>query len=476
MKLRILAVAQSLAILLLAAALLAHYVSFDKSRPVVRDAAAPGESTLSYTPPAAPRVPAETLLQMARLREMRTPKVERITDSIYNASGFALGSVQMVVTDEGLVIVDSTESREAAHEIRERFREIADKPVRYLVYTHGHLDHIRGAAVFLEPGTQVVATEDLVRFVRKDFELLGDFHKRCRLNQAGMLAPEYSRRLRVKPLFRWEQDPGEFVRPTVTFAEEVSFVLGGKRFELYHTTGETPDHLMIWLPDEKALFCGDLYYASFPNLSTPMLEPRPVQGWAESLDRMALLEPEFLVPGHTPAILGRQEVREALTSHARAIRTVFEQTVQCINQGKTVEEAAALVKLPADLAGKPRLRELYGRVDWSVRGIYQGLTGWYDGRGTGLAPLPPGHRAREIVNLCGGPDRILARAIELQRAGEHQLVCELCDVVIAANPAERVARVVKAASLETLAFTSGNLNMFGFYRSAAALERQAAGR
>jgi alkyl sulfatase BDS1-like metallo-beta-lactamase superfamily hydrolase len=133
------------------------------------------------------------------------------------------------------------------------------------------------------------------------------------------------------------------------------------------------------------------------------------------------------------------------------------------------------VRLPEELAGLPYLRELYGRVDWSVRGIYRGLTGWYDGRGTGLAPLPPSHRARETVMLAGGADKILVRAVELQKNGEHQLAVELCDIVIDANPKDKLARVIKAASLEAMAFTGGNLNMFGFYRSAAALERKAAG-
>jgi alkyl sulfatase BDS1-like metallo-beta-lactamase superfamily hydrolase len=114
-------------------------------------------------------------------------------------------------------------------------------------------------------------------------------------------------------------------------------------------------------------------------------------------------------------------------------------------------------------------------VDWSVRGIYQGEIGWYDGHGTGLNPLPPEHLARELIKLTGGADKLLVRAMELQKVGEHQMVCEMCDAVIRANPKDRLARVIKSNSLDYLAITSGNLNMFGFYRSAAAMERQAAG-
>jgi alkyl sulfatase BDS1-like metallo-beta-lactamase superfamily hydrolase len=80
-----------------------------------------------------------------------------------------------------------------------------------------------------------------------------------------------------------------------------------------------------------------------------------------------------------------------------------------------------------------------------------------------------------LIRLAGGADKLLNRAVSLQQANEHQLACELCDVVILANPDDKTARLIKASSLEYLAYMCGNMNMFEFYRSAAALERQAAG-
>lgn len=464
-------------ILLVGLVVLSQSVSFKSTKPVVREPMAPEESSLAYTPPPPPKSPVENLSRLAELRKAFTPTVTKITDDIYYASGFALGGVQMVITDDGLVIIDTTESKDAAREILAEFRRITDKPIRYIIYTHGHVDHVYGSSVFMEQGTEVIATEDAVAFLKKDFVELAEFHSRSRKNQSGNMAKEYMRELPFKSPVRLpaRAKGNDFVWPTITFDQEYSFVLGGKRFEIYHTLGETPDHLMVWLPDEKALFCGDLYYASFPNLSTPMLEPRPVRGWYESLDRMIALNAEFLIPGHTAAIIGADKVSEILANHSEAVRSVYEQTIQCINDGKSVDEAVQAVRLPARLAQRERLQEVYGRVDWSVRGIYQGETGWYDGRGTTLNPLPPAFRARELVTLAGGADKILARAIELQESREDQLVCELCDVVLEANSNDGLAHIIKANSLEYLAYTSGNMNMFGFYRSAAALERKAAG-
>ncbi len=477
MKLKILASFEFLLILVLVAALVTQYVSLRETKPVVREPEMPGESTLRYAPPPPPEVSMNLIKRVHDLRKVFTPRITKITDDIYYASGYALGGVQMVITDQGLVIIDTTESKETAKVILEEFRKITDKPIRYIIYTHGHVDHVCGSTVFMEEGAQVIATRETVDFLSKDFGSLGRFHNRSRHIQFGDIAEDYALERAYEPpvhLPTLEQSK-DFVWPTITFDREYTFVLGGKRFELYHTVGETPDHLMVWLPHEKALFCGDLYYLSFPNLSSPMLEPRPVRGWYESLERMVAMQAEYLIPGHTSAVIGANNVREALTSHARAIRYVYEETIKSIDEGKSVKEAVRSIKLPEEMAQRTQLREAYGRVDWSVRGIYQGETGWYDGRGTHLDPLPPRFRARELVALTGGADKILARTIELQKKGEHQLVCELCDIVLEANPEDKMARIIKASSLEYLAYSCDNLNMFGFYRSAASLERQAAG-
>jgi len=371
MKAKIIAVVEFLIILLLLGALLAQFVSFKKTKPVVREPEAPGESTLTYTPPAPPKFPIEVVRKLRDLKKNFTPTVDRITENIYLARGFALGSVMMVITDAGLVIIDTTEGRKSARKILARFREITDKPIKYIIYTHAHPDHFWGAGIFKGKETQIIATSDALEFMKKDFGWLKQFQMRSRLNQAGMAAPEFSRKLPVKVAIGDFSKRGDPLWPTITFDEEYSFELGGKKFELYHTTGETPGHLMVWLPDEKALFPGDLYYMSFPNLSTPMLEPRPVKGWYESLERMIPFKADYLIPSHTEAIIGADKVREVLTYHSRAIKYVYDETIKAINEGKTVDEAVESIKLPPELASRFHLQEFYGRVDWSVRGIYQ---------------------------------------------------------------------------------------------------------
>src|SRR5262249_21763999 len=124
-----------------------------------------------------------------------------------------------------------------------------------------------------------------------------------------------------------------YVPPNTLFDEEYPFEEGGVRFELYHTQGETPDHLMVWLPQEQVLLPGDFLYHSVPMLASPMKPDRPVQEWVQSLERMRKLQPAYLVPSHWNPVVGREEIDTTLANYAKAIRYVHDETYKRINQG-----------------------------------------------------------------------------------------------------------------------------------------------
>jgi len=444
--------------------------------PVVREPGAPGEARLEYTPPPAPTFSAGFLAEyMPILMTMLTPKMVKVTDDIYVAMGYAMGNVTMIITDQGLVIIDTTESEESGRKIMRDFRKISDQPVRYIIYTHFHPDHNQGTSAFYSEGVKIIATKEFLNWIHGRNPILGDQYFRRALDIFGGAAePDYAFKTPIRSPYLAAGQTPEVILPDITFDQNYSFTLGNKRFELFRAPGETWDHLAVWIPDEKALDVGDDYYLSYPNLTGIMLEPRPVLGWMNSLAKFIELQPEYLILGHTRHLQGAELIKEHLENYREAIEYVHNQTARCINQGKTVDQAVAEIKLPSRLAELPYLREMYGRVDWSVRGIYNDYTGWYDGRGTGLNPLPPEYRARELVALAGGADKILSRAIELQKNGEHQLCAELCDLVIQANPKDKLARIVKANSMLYLAFNNNNLIAIGSYLSAYSMQIKAA--
>ena len=464
---------QSIAIGLLLVLLISHYISFSKKEVITREELSVDEATIAYSPPS-PKFALSDISSLVKgLKENFTPTIDQITDEIFLARGYMLGSIGMVKTSAGLVLVDAGENKEIAGDILRELKEIADLPVQYILLTHGHLDHVLGLPALVEDDTKIIASAEAELVMEKDLQWLKPYHQWARSTQFGDVSDEYSLKRFIDLPFNPDKE-WEVIMPAQTFSDHYKFEFGGKTFELFLGPGETEGQIFIWIPEDKALFCGDQYYESFPNLSSPMLEARPVDRWIASLQMMAELEPEYLIPSHTKPVLGKDNVKKVLQDRIRGITFVYDAAIAAINNGLNVEEAIASITFPKDLAELPQFKESYGTLVWSIRGIYQRETGWYDGRGSGLNPLPEKVKAQEIVQLAGGVDKILSRAIELQKAGDHQLACELCDIVIAANADEKLARIIKSFSLDYMSLSS-NGNMMGFYRSAASLERKKAG-
>ena len=79
-------------------------------------------------------------------------EVVQIADNVFQAFGYAASNVYMIRGDDGLVIIDTSESTGAAENILAEFRKISHLPVRTIIYTHSHRDHVSGATVFAEGG------------------------------------------------------------------------------------------------------------------------------------------------------------------------------------------------------------------------------------------------------------------------------------------------------------------------------------
>lgn len=396
-------------------------------------------------------------------------RVERITDDIYVAVGFALGNSILIRTDEGNIIVDTTESLEAAQEIKAEFDSLAPGPALAVIYTHGHPDHVLGTAAFIasqEEPVDIYAHVSTMDFLEEQFGQLQPILNVRGMRQFGTYLPEgYLPCIGLGPELRFdhEQIP-PFVFPTKDFDDTLELKIGGKTLVLMHMPGETDDQIAVWLPEEKVLLCGDNYYPAFPNLYTIRgTSPRPVREWINSLDRMRDLEAEILVPSHTGPIFGAERINELLTVYRDAIQYVHDAVIRGANQGKTPDELAEEIKLPPHLRAYPELRELYGDVAWSVRAIYNGYLGWFDGNATGLYPLPTRERALKVADLAGGVEQLLQAAEEALAGGEYQWAAELADMLLAVDPQSPAALEVKIQALFKLGEATANTNARGYY-------------
>ncbi len=389
---------------------------------------------------------------------------------IHVAVGYGLANSIMIEGDDGVIIVDNLESRTRAQAALVAFREITKKPVKAIVLTHNHPDHIYGSQVFAQRReVPVYAHRTTNAHINRIVNVLADVLYRRGMRMFGQLLPAGGViNAGIGPDLGFETQDMALRRPTHVFDDKLEIEVAGVRFELIHAPGETDDQIMVWLPERKILLPADNIYQTFPNLYTIRgTAHRDVMTWVESLDRMRALGPEVLVPAHTRPLVGGDKVAEVLTAYRDAIQFVHDQTVRGINGGLGPDQIVAAVRLPRHLAEHPWLAEHYGTVAWSVRAVYGGYLGWFDGDATTLEPLPPEERSRRLMAVFAAGRPLPDQARAALAAGKLQWAAELARHWLRAQPEAAEARELLARALRAKARDHGNPNARHWYLTQA---------
>jgi len=385
-------------------------------------------------------------------------EVINVTDGVYVAVGFGLANSILLEGDDGVVIVDTMESAEAAIPVKTAFNKITAKPVKAIIYTHYHADHINGAKVMAGKDTpKIFSHESTQYYLNRIATITRETTYRRAMRQFGTLLPEGGViNAGIGPYLKFDENNTiALLTPTDTFStERLEVEIAGIKMILLHAPGETPDQIVVWLPEKKVLLPADNFYKSFPNLyAIRGTAYRDVILWVNSLDKMRKLRAEYLVPCHSRPIKGADKIYEALTNYRDAIQFVHDQTIRLMNEGLTPQEIVEQVKLPRHLARQPYLHEYYGTVQWSVRAIFDGYLGWFGGNATDLFPLSLKDRAHRFAELAGGKEALIEHAKKAVAGEDFQWALELTDQLLQLNPDSSEIRELKATALNGLGKT-----------------------
>jgi alkyl sulfatase BDS1-like metallo-beta-lactamase superfamily hydrolase len=395
-----------------------------------------------------------------------------VTDGVYVAVGYGLANSILLVGKDGTVVVDVMESMEAAVPVKKAFDGISRKPLKAVIFTHFHTDHVSGAEAFTgDRNVDIYSHEKTLEELDRVATLTQEITYRRSMRMFGTFLPkEDFANCGIGPFLTFnDRTTFSYRRPNRTFpGDRVKIKIAGLNIELIHAPGETDDQIVVWLPDKKVLVAADNYYKSFPNLYTIRgTRYRDVQVWARSLEKMRKLQAEYLVPCHTRPVTGRERIDEVLADYRDAIQSVHDQTVRGINKGLTPDEIVRSVKLPPHLAEKPYLREYYGTVAWSARNIFNGYLGWFSGDSADLNPLSPEERAGRMAALSGGKKALLGHARKALKDGDLQWALELSGNLLRLDPGRSDAMEIRTSALRAIAGASGNANEKNYYSSQA---------
>jgi len=394
-------------------------------------------------------------------------KIYKVAEGVYSAVGYGIANSIMIVGKDGVIIIDTMETKEAGAEVWRDLQKLTRLPLKAIIYTHFHPDHIYGAVAFVEKGTPDIYAHEttdnaVTRFTSETAPIIGARSMRMYgtyLDKKAMINVGIGPFLSFGP-----SSTLGYIPPTKTFRDRLKVTIAGIQMELIHAPGETDDMIYVWFPDRKILMCGDNIYKSFPNLYTIRgTWFRSLKNWYRSVDAIRDLQPEYLVPSHGQPVTGAAAINRIATDYRDAIQFVHDQSLRGINQGMTPDELAEYVQLPVHLTQSPYLQEFYGKVSWSVRSMFTGNLGWFSGDSADLHPLPPKEEAKIMAEISGGEAKLADYANKYLAGGNYQAALQLSGHILRLNPDNKTAREIRIKALVALGERESNANARHYY-------------
>jgi len=372
---------------------------------------------------------------------------EAITDTIFMVKD--ISNAYLVTTPDGDVLVNTGFIGNGERN-KALFAPHRTGPLRKIVLTQAHADHFGALPEQKEAGTEVIAGAGFTE-TDKYFDDLKLFLGR----RSGKLWASMTRRDGPPPV------PPKVV-PDVEVADRLAFTIGGKRFEVIKVPGgETLCSAIVWLPDEKTVFTGNLFgpvWRSMPNLTTTRGDkPRLVGPYLKSCEIVRDLGAELVVTGHGEPVRGGERIRADIQAMHDAVQWIEQETIKGMNEGRTVYDLMQSIHLPADR----KIGEFHGQTRWTVRAVWEENGNWfkYEDGTTALFGSPRSAVDADVVELAGGADRVAARAKVRLDADQPLEALHLCDIALSVDPAEPAALAVKKHACQLLLARGGNQNL-----------------
>jgi alkyl sulfatase BDS1-like metallo-beta-lactamase superfamily hydrolase len=381
-----------------------------------------------------------------------TVRNRRVNDFIYLSEGYS--NAFLVVTPAGRVVINTGMGFEAP--VHKAYFDSVDRgPLRYVVLTQGHVDHVGGVDHFREPGTRVVAQANNPEHQGYDARLAA-----FRQRRSAFAFAQAFRAMRGTGGAGGAPPPKQSQpRPDVLFRERFHFELGGVAFECIAANGaETRDSLVVWLPQQRVLFAGNVFgalFGHFPNLVTIRGDRyRDALEYVATLELLTTFDAELLCVGHHGPVEGRDTIRAEIARMRDATLYVHDEVVRRMNAGGDVWSAMREIRLPAQL----ETGEGYGKVAWSARAIWEQYQGWFHARSTTeLYDTPPWAVSPELVALAGGPSPVAEAALKKAESAPVEAL-HLAEAALAADPAH--AGALRASLAAHRALLRGTTNFW----------------
>ena len=258
----------------------------------------------------------KTFASAADLDEKKV-SFDKLSDHAYAYTAEGDPNTGVIIGDDCVMVIDTQATPTMAQDVIDRIRQVTDKPIKYVLLSHYHAVRVLGASAYAPE--QIIASQDTYDLIVER----GEFDKASEIG-------------RFPRLFRnVESVPAGLTWPTITFTGKMTLWMGSLRVELLqlgrgHTKGDT----VAWLPDEKILFSGDLVEFD----ATPYAGDAYLRDWPQTLDNIAALKPNKLVPGRGAALQTAEAVQAGLTGTRSFIADLYREVKAGAERGEDLRK------------------------------------------------------------------------------------------------------------------------------------------
>ena len=391
----------------------------------------------SLDDPTTPRVLGNLSVDGARGFRFGEKRLVREAEGVYVAEGYDFSNLVFFVSPEMVVAVDAGTTEESAREAVAALRQVTRAPIKYIILTHGHWDHVGGLAAVREPGTTVIA--------RTGFD------------------EELARSRSYHPPFQYFFGTGTMkldVKPDRLIAAPETLTEGGLELRLIPApSGETPDALFVQDRKHDLLVVGDAF---MPYLGAPFVAEGSPEGFLGAIDLVLQLHPRRLIHGHTP--LTAAFTIDAMPGLRDAMGALYARSVAAARAARPLAEVLHDDFLPESLRGAPAAVQPYLVArDTFVQRLYTEQAGYWQANGDGIDTFTRVEWAGALDALGGGSDAPFVRtARDLEAGGDAALALQIAELGLARHPASAALRQTRERALTTLRDIYAQTNPFRF--------------
>ena len=298
-----------------------------------------------------------------------------------------------VFKNDGTGILIDTGMGVSSIQVVEKLKEWGISSIEYVIYTHGHVDHVTGTEYIsnaFEGTTKVIAHENVAKRFDRYKKTIG-YNAIINQRQFGLPSPVF---------------PNDFIYPDIVYSDEYELEFNESILTLTHGKGETDDATYIYSTKEDALFTGDFFIWSLPNAGNPSKAQRYVGFWGEVLKKMSEYNSEYLFPGHGPLIKGKKTIKEILLDTSSCLLWIEENVLNLMNKGYPLREIQSELALP-DKYFRPYLVSAYDDFSFLINSVWRQYGGWYSGIPSELKPPKLKDIGSTYIDMAGNETNLL---------------------------------------------------------------------